>query len=65
MLVNREHLYGRCLETATPSANEAMNVQSWEKAIPALLHAPLQDLQVCPEPLTSIVEELITALVLH
>lgn len=34
------------------------------RAVPALLHTPLQDLQVSPQPIAGIPEELITTLVL-
>lgn len=35
------------------------------RAVPALLYTPLQDLQVSPQPITGIPEELITTLVLY
>lgn len=34
------------------------------RTVPALLYTPLQDLQVSPQPITGIPEELVTALVL-
>lgn len=38
----------------------------WQyRTVPALLHTPLQDFQVSPQPIAGISQELITALVLH
>lgn len=37
----------------------------WYRTVPALLYTPLQDLQMSPQPIAGIPQELITAVVLH
>lgn len=54
---------------ATCVEHEIKCAQWWEggwlhRTVPALLYTPLQDLQVSPQPITGIPEELVTALVL-
>lgn len=68
--VNSRHLWGRYVKKATCVDCGVKCAQWWEggwryRTVPALLYTPLQDLQVSPQPITGIPQELITAMVLH
>lgn len=68
--INSKHLRGRCLEMVTHIGYMGSSVPNGGKgrwlhwAVPALLYTPLQHLQVSPQPITGIPEELVTTLVL-